>query len=222
MSGSLARTWVQQVLQWESPTLPSPLRDGVLSCGEQAGALLLEALAEPTVVDGHAGSHVVQLLADLAYTDAIGALVDLVWEEPFWDAPAEALARFGVAAVSPLMRVIEANPSRVIAVLARCAAGSADPRVRELLADYLAEDPAMAAPCVADFADRSLVPRLVQCLGNTSPEVDPRPYARRPVLALVEAICALGADPGELGRAKLREAYACRLAEGAGPDRFIA
>ena len=213
MNGSLARTWVQQVLQWDFPTLPAPLRDGVLSCGAEAGALLLEALAEPAVVDGYAGGHVVGLLAELGYVDAIQALVDLVWEEPFWDAPAEAVVQFGATAVPALMAVVDANPCRVIAVLARCASGSGHPRVRELLANYLSEDPALAAPCIADFGDASLLPDLMRCLAATTPEMNPQPYARRPILALMEAIHTLGGDSGELGRAKLREAYACRLAE---------
>lgn len=213
MNGSLARTWVEQVLQWDSPTLPAPLRAGVLSCGAEAGALLLDALAEPSVVDGHAGAHVVQLLADLAYADAIQALVDLVWEEPFWDAPAEAVVRFGTAAVPALLAVVEANPSRVISVLARCAAGSRHPQVRELLATYLSEDPAMAAPCVADFGDPAMLPHLLRCLEATTPEYNPSPYARRPILALLEAIEALGGQAGALGHAKLRDAYATRLAE---------
>lgn len=213
MTGSLAKTWVSQVLQWDSPTLPDPLREGVLSCGSEAGALLLEALAEPSVVDGHAGAHVVHLLADLGYTAAIRTLVDLVWEEPFWDAPAQAVARFGLAAVPALLSVVEANPSRVIAVLAKCAAGSRDAQVRDLLDTYLSEDPALAAPCIADFGDPSMVANLLRCLAATTPEYNPSPYARRPVLALIEAIEALGGDAGPLGRAKLQYAYAMRLAE---------
>lgn len=208
---------MEQVLLWDSPTLPDPLRAGILSCGEEAGALLLEALAEPQVVDGHAGAHVVQLLADLAYTDAIQALVDLVWEEPFWDAPANAVARFGPAAVPHLLAVVEANPSRVIAVLAQCAAGTRDRRVRELLATHLSEDPAMAAPCVADFGDPSLLPDLLRCLEHTTPEYNPAPYARRPILALLEAITSLGGSAGALGHRKVSEAYALRLAEQGSP-----
>ena len=208
-----ARRWVQQVVQCTQESLPEAVRHGVHACGEAAGPWLHEALLHPDVRRGVAVEHVLQLLSELRYEPALLPIVDLIVDEPFWAAPAEAIARYGAEAVPTLLLLVGRDPAALLEPLAVCATGTRDPDVREALVAHLWDLPGLAAQALVHFGDPGAVPALLSRLATLT--IDRRQlFAGQAVLEVVAAVEHLGGDPGALGRQRIAEVEAARRPHG--------
>ncbi|MBX2802741.1 MAG: hypothetical protein KTR31_33985 [Myxococcales bacterium] len=203
-----APLWVDQIRSWDEPELPDEVRSEVTASPEQSVPLLLALLGDEEMLNLYGAIHVIEMLGQVEAADAIPALVNVLVEEPgtrLADAADEALRRFGADAVPALMAAMEAHADCVSYTLGGCAAGTADPEVREALLAVLADDPDLACGCLAAFGDPSVIPMLMDELAVADVLEDKGVVAGQTVIELVRAIEKLGGDAGALGRRRIRE-----------------
>lgn len=204
----LARAWVQQVERSPATDLADYVRRGVLSCGDAAGPLLLEFLAEPAHWDTRVAEHAIVLLGELRYAPALPAIADLAWDAPAYALEVgEALAAFGDDAIPPLVVHLQDGLVGVVDILVALARGKGRSDVREAIRGVLFERPEYVVPHLADLGDPELLPDMMQLLERLD-ETDPE--LRHEIVELVDAIEALGGDPGELGAHKSHTVRAAR------------
>ena len=204
MMEARAQAAVQRLVQLEGPD--REMKEEILTCGDVAGPWLHEAMGQPGVT-GPAKVMIMELLAELRYTPAIPALLSVIDEEPFWDAPVRALRSFGADAVPALLPVVRHRP-HLLEVLAECASPP-DPDVREVLMSMLWELPGHAARALRQLGDPESIPALLSRLATVT--IDRRElFAGQEILALIEAVEALGGDAGALGRQREAQVYAAR------------
>ena len=203
---SLAHAWVQQVSHCADSDLPDYVRRGILSCGDSAGKLLGDLLIEPATWDTRVAEHAIVLLGELRHEPALGHLTDLLWDEPeYQEEDHNALMAFGDEAIPYLVRGLRNGFTEVAYTLVQLAAGKGRADVREVFEEVLEAEPDAVVDVLAALGDSGLVPAMLAALRRLD-ETDP--LLAHTIVDLVDAITALGGDPGELGAEK---AHAVRV-----------
>lgn len=97
-------------------------------------------------------------------------------EDSIPDPMMEAFADLGVAAVEPLLELVEASAEddRPDLVFLLATLGAHDERIRALIESTVARDPYEGALCAGLYGDPALKPAVAACLENTKPGAEER------------------------------------------------